>query len=248
VWQILLVGVGIVLLVLGPGFYGCTTRTECTATPCILQWVHCANTVLAPNVQAALLTVGLGSLIAWWYQRRNKIMEFQFQTLKEAMSTFRDLSNVAWAHFRLRRNILVESNEGLEHAALERMRTTLDHHASDLHLAITAAHAIIPINHLLFSKPTRDHWGMLVTRFRQVTSDDLWAVEAHLFDIPEHRFAFVRGAAKEIGLPFREPADTTEDERQRKRAELQEWLQRAQSRPGPEPGGQSSSQPAGEGR
>ncbi len=88
--RIVVFAAGVVLLIFGVGFANCIMRTDCTADPCFRQWVHCASTILTPNVQAALLTVGLGGLIAWWYQRANKIMEFRFETFKDMSTNMTD--------------------------------------------------------------------------------------------------------------------------------------------------------------
>ena len=77
-------GIGVVLFILGPGVYECTRTTMCGSDPCM----HCVSAALTPNVQAALLTIGLGGLIAWWYQRANKIMEFRFNTFEKAMGAY----------------------------------------------------------------------------------------------------------------------------------------------------------------
>jgi hypothetical protein len=227
------VGLGIVLLVLGPGFYECWKATTCSADPCL----HCVVMLLTPNVQAAILTVGLGGLIAWWYQRANKIMEFRFNTFERAMRVYSDLSSAAWSRLTLFARLETRRRrEGADTESARRMRQELEQRDNDLHTAIMAGHTIIAVQSVLFPREVTDHWGRIMTNFQTATDDDLWVTEEAIYSAPENRLAYMRGVARVIRLPFPEPKGWTREVVEHHRGAIREMLQQAQPRSKPSGG------------
>jgi len=218
---------GIALLVFGPGFYECITTTTCTKDPC----VRCAAKALSPNVQAALLTVTLGGLIAWWYQRANKIMEFRFGTFEKAMRTYTDLSDAAWS--RLTALALVKlrrREEGSDSDHVKRLQEELEQREGALHSAILAGHSISSVQSVLFRDDISHHWGDMMDAFCGAKSDDLWAAEAVIYDAPVHWLAYMRGVAQEIRLPFPDLVENPRAISERNRPEVRKLFEQAQPR------------------
>ena len=62
----------------------------CTADPCWRLWLHSAGTAINSRLGVTLIGVGAAAALAWWYQRRNKIMEFRFDTFKDMAANMAD--------------------------------------------------------------------------------------------------------------------------------------------------------------
>ena len=219
-------GIAVTLAVLGPGIYQCVTRTG----TCGQQVLNCVTTALTPNVQAALLTIGLGGAIAWWYQRANKIMEFRFNTFEKAMSVYAKLSDAAWGYFNHQVLIRRSRREGIppeRMAVLEREVPRLE---AALEASLMSAHTVLAVNGILFSRRTLDRWGAMIRHFEWVAGDDLWAMEEHIFIAGEERLAFIRAVARTLRLQMVEPTPGAIAEMEAARAQLHANLQSLQPR------------------
>lgn len=237
------IGGTVLILIITVGIVRCVYGSpECLGSACRELWLHCAWTTVNSTVVVALFAAGFAAVLAWWFQRANKVMELRFATFKEAQALYRDLSNAAWEVFTLRCRIRQSQLRGpdpLESGVMERDLKRSD---DALRGALTSAHTLVPINGVLFAPETQAHWGRILTRYQRVAfGDDLWEVEDHLARVANDRVAFIKAAAAEIGLPYAEIAlEGTETENLR--AEARKILQRIMPRPGPQPGSDNREQ------
>jgi hypothetical protein len=236
VTKVALAGAVVLLLVFGLGVCECLQRTLlCSSDPCWALWVHCVWVTLTSPIVVALVAAGIAAGLAWWYQRANKIMEFQFNTFERAMRVYSDLSTAAWDRLTTfaRLEILRQRGTPVAEPAIgmaRDLRQEVEEKDRALHDAIMAGHTIIAVHSVLFPRHITDHWGRMMALFQMTTDDDLWAAEEAVYQAPEHRIDYMRGVAREMRLPFPEP-QLTREAVEAHRVEFQELILRAQPRP-----------------
>src|SRR6267378_5516800 len=81
VWIVASVGY-LLVFVFSTAFRECFDKTGCITDPCKHEWRVCTLVAINQPYFIALSTIGLGGVIAWWYQRANKLMEFRFNTFE----------------------------------------------------------------------------------------------------------------------------------------------------------------------
>lgn len=231
--MLVLIGIAIVLAALGPGVATCFHTESCLSGSRFWKLVYCASTVMTPPVQAAFLTVGVGGLIAWWYQRANKVMEFRFNTFEKVMNVYSRLSDAGWRFFNHTVLILRSRKEGVLPETMTAMNRELTRIEAELHASLLAAHTILAVNGILFSRNTLDRWGATIRHFEKIEGEDLWAIEDHMYIAQEERLTYIRSVARKIRLRMVEPTPKQIADLERARIALHSSMESVQPKPKP---------------
>jgi len=181
-------------------------------------WELTTHPVVAVII-SILLTAGIVQCVAARYQRRSKIREFQFQTLKETIEHHRRLADAGGAFYAAKAEFLVGAKLNLTNDETSRRRDVLVASAMALDTAIKGAEASVVMHRVLYGKATRGLWRGVLNLFTDVMLlDDPFVMEARIDRAAQEHARFVAAVAKEIYLP-NSYLDLAEDRRSQARRE-----------------------------
>jgi len=205
------------------------------------MWLHCSWTSVNSHLVVALIAAGIAAGLAWWYQRETKIMEFQFQALKEVIRVLIDFTDPSWQHFKTQINLEIGRQARCNDSKMREIRNEMRLHGEHLHLVLMSAFALTPTIDLVFSPATATTWKTMVTRMGHVADENNPRdVGEELVAIIGDRLNFLQEASREMRVPFAGPVVQEGDGQEGVRARVNEWLQRIQPPTDPGPGGRTS--------
>jgi len=155
----------------------------------------------------SLVVVLIGALaaqiIAHFYQRRSKVMEFRFNALKDAAQVYLKLVEVVTDLSIARRNLQIAENRG-ESGQLAQRKAQLLERAEVGDRALSKGFELAFVYNVLFSKETQSLWLRMLQVFDTARFGGDESMRALLKPSGDLWAAFFRAAAGEIPMPYAE--------------------------------------------